>query len=154
MKAKDDRLSVKPYWQVLERVQTQFDLMRFSLKVLKEKDQKQFCRETAEKKIAQIDKFRTAVKQQKLASDEEADRIAGLQIKIVQLDLRRENRAGNIYATSEFTEDRLNQSELLLLVAHFESFMKELHTQVLKSKPRLMAVRSPGRTWTLEGDIP
>ena len=31
----------------------------------------------------------------------------------------------------EFAEDRLNQSEMLLLVAHFESFMKEVHRTFL-----------------------
>jgi len=49
--------------------------------------------------------------------------------------LRREKRAGNLRFTSEFTEDRLNQSELLLLVAHFESFMRLVHERFLLAAP-------------------
>jgi len=135
MKTSTDLLSFKPYREVLERVQIQFDLLRFSLKTLKAKDQKQFFTEIAARKLAQIEKFRTVAKQQKIFPDEQADEIAGHQIKRVQSELRRERRAGNLYATSEFTEDRLNQSELLLLVAHFESFMKIVHERFLMAAP-------------------
>ena len=110
-------------------------MLRFSLKTLKAKDQKQFFMEIAAKKLAQIEKFRAAAKEQKIFPDEEADQIADDQIKRVQSALRREKRAGNLYATSEFTEDRLNQSELLLLVAHFESFMKIVHERFLLAAP-------------------
>jgi hypothetical protein len=74
--ATDKRLSFKPYWQVLESVQTQFDLIRFSLKLIKPKDRKQFFKQKAEKKFANIEKFRTTAKQWKMFSDEEVDQIA------------------------------------------------------------------------------
>jgi hypothetical protein len=135
MKTSTDLLSFKPYREVLERVQVQFDLLRFALKNLKPKDQKQFFSETAAKKLAHIEKVRAVMKQQKIFPDEEADQIADDQIKRIQSELRRERRAGNLYATSEFTEDRLNQSELLLLVAHFESFMKVVHERFLAAGP-------------------
>jgi hypothetical protein len=135
MRNDDNRLSSKPYRKVLERVQIQFDLLRFALQTLKPKDQKKFFTKVAEKKLAQNEKFRAWMKQHKVLPDEEADQNADDQIKRIQSELRRERRAGNLYATSEFTEDRLNQSELLLLVAHFESFMKVVHERFLTAGP-------------------
>ncbi|HEY5041078.1 MAG TPA: hypothetical protein VIK53_03675 [Verrucomicrobiae bacterium] len=131
----DKRLSFKPYRVVLESVQTQFDLIRFSLKVIKLKDRKQFFKQKAEKKLADNEKFRNFLKQHRLNSDEDTDKIADERIESIKSELRRENRAGNLHAISEFTEDRLNQSELLLLVAHFESFMKLVHETFLLAAP-------------------
>jgi hypothetical protein len=135
MKTSTDLLSFKPYREVLERVQIQFELLRFALATLKPKDQKQFFMEVAAKKLAHNEKVRAVLKQQKILPDEEADQMADDQIKRIESELRREKRAGNLYATSEFTEDSLNQSELLLLVAHFESFMKVVHERFLTAGP-------------------
>jgi hypothetical protein len=120
---------------VLESVQTQFDLIRFSLKIIKPKDRKQFFKQKAEKKLADNEKSRILIKKHKILSDEEADQNADAIIESIKSQLRRENRAGNLYVISEFTEDRLNQSELLLLVAHFESFMKLVHETFLLAAP-------------------
>src|SRR6266705_4369456 len=133
--ATDKRLSFRPYRKVLESVQIQFDLIRFSLKVIKPKDQKQFFKQKADKKLADNEKFRKYLKQHKLNSDEETDQIADERIQSIKSELRRENCAGNLHAISEFTEDRLNQSELLLLVAHFESFMRLVHEIFLLAAP-------------------
>ena len=135
MKSSDQRLSFKPYRQMLESVQTQFDLLRFSLGSLKPNDRKRFFKGTAEAKLGQIEKFRLKAKELKVMPDEEVDQIAQDQIERVQSDTRRAGRAGNLRALSEFTEDRLNQSELLLLVAHFESFMKLVHERFLHAAP-------------------
>lgn len=40
--------------------------------------------------------------------------------------------------TKEWAEERLNQSELLLLVALFEGFLKEIHGTVLSAEPKLL----------------
>ena len=133
--ATDKRLSFRPYRLVLESVQTQFDLIRFSLDLIKPKDRKQFFKQKADKKLAGIEEFRVVAKQQKILSDEDVDQRAADQIEYIRSQLRREHRAGNIHAISEFTEDRLNQSELLLLVAHFESFMKLVHERFLLAAP-------------------
>jgi hypothetical protein len=131
----DKRLSFRPYRQTIERVQTQFDLIRFSLQSLSKKDQKKFFNQVSDEKIARVEKFRAVAKQYKINTDEETDQIANEQIERIKSDLRREKRAGNLLVTSEFTEDRLNQSELLLLVAHFESFMKLVHERFLLAAP-------------------
>ena len=135
MNDSDQRLSFKPYRQMLESVQTQFDLLRFSLNSLKPIDRKRFFKGIAGTKLAQIEKFRLIAKKEKLMPDEEVDQLAQDQIKVLESDTRRANRAGNPHALSEFTEDRLNQSELLLLVAHFESFMKLVHERFLCAAP-------------------
>jgi hypothetical protein len=131
----DKRLSFRPYRLVLESVQTQFDLIRFSLKIIKLKDRKQFFKQKAEKKLADNEKSRIFIKQHKILSDKDADQNADAVIESIKSQLRRENRAGNLLAVSEFSEDRLNQSELLLLVAHFESFMRLVHETFLLAAP-------------------
>ena len=113
----------------------QFDLIRFSLKVIKPKDRKKFFKQKAEKQFSDNEKARILLKQHKILSDEDVDRNADAINERIKSQLRRESRAGNIHAISEFTEDRLNQSELLLLVAHFESFMKLVHERFLLAAP-------------------
>jgi len=134
-KTTDDRLSFRPYRLAVERVWIRFDLIRFSLQVLKERDQKNFFTNVSDEKIAKIEKFRVRAKQHKFFPDEEVDRIADEQIESIKSVLRRERRSGNLRFTAEFTEDRINQSELLLLVAHFESFMKLVHEKFLLAAP-------------------
>ena len=45
----------------------------------------------------------------------------------------------------EFLEDGINASELLIRVAHFEAFMKDIHTEVLRADPCLLGSANPGR---------
>ena len=81
MKNPDERLSFRPYRQVLESVQTQFDLLRFSLGSLKPNDRKRFFKGIAETKLAQIEKFRLKAKELKFMPDEEVDQTAQHQIE-------------------------------------------------------------------------
>lgn len=131
----DNRISFRPYRLAVERVQTQFDLIRFALRSLEEKDQKQFFKDVSDKKIASMEQFRLRAKEHKFMPDVEVDQMANEGIERIKSELRREKRAGNLWATSEFSEDRLNQSELLLLVAHFESFMRLVHERFLLAAP-------------------
>jgi hypothetical protein len=62
----DKRLSFRPYRQVLESVQTQFDLIRYSLKIIKPKDRKQFIKQIKDKKLADIGKSRTLLDSQSM----------------------------------------------------------------------------------------
>ncbi len=48
---------------------------------------------------------------------------------------KKDNRPANTRFKIEMSEDRINQSELLLLVAHFESFMKLMHETFLLAAP-------------------
>lgn len=67
------------------------------------------------------------------------DPVFGKFEEVVSKDLmkqyRKDIRQGDTRFKIEFSEDRLNQSELLLLVAHFESFMKEVHSTFLNAAP-------------------
>lgn len=113
-------------------MQTQFDLLRFCLKFLKPKDRKRFLQESAERKISQLEERRLEAKDLR---DEEVDPMFDLQIATISSNMRKACRSRNLHTLSEFTEDRLNQSELLLLVAHFESFMKLVHERFLHAAP-------------------
>lgn len=46
---------------------------------------------------------------------------------------------------SETIQDGTNASELLIRIAHFEAFMKDIHTEVLCAKPALLAKIRPSR---------
>jgi hypothetical protein len=54
---------------------------------------------------------------------------------IAKKEHRKESKTSDNRFKIELSEDRLNQSELLLLVAHFESFMKEVHLAFLTAAP-------------------
>src|SRR5580658_1849135 len=95
----DSRLSLKPYRQAVERVQIQFDLIRFSLQVLKKADQKQFFTKVSEEKITKVENFRVRAKQHTSFPDEEVDQIANEQIERINAELRREKRTGNLRFT-------------------------------------------------------
>lgn len=131
----DYRLSFKPYRLTLESVQTQFDLLRFSMKSLKPSERKRFFKGITEARLAEIENTRRKLKEHKILPDEDVEELAKDQIAFLLKESRRASRAGNLHALSEFTEDRLNQSELLLLVAHFESFMKLVHEKFLYAAP-------------------
>lgn len=131
----DNRLSFKPYRRTLERVRTQFELLRFALLALRPEQQTQFFEDVSKQRIARMEFFRETAKRQKTMTDQEADEIADEQIERIKNELRREQELGNLRATSEFTGAGLNQSELLLLVAHFEAFMKLLHQHLLAAAP-------------------
>lgn len=141
MKASNAVLSLEPYKELLDRVETQFGLLRFSLKSLKRRDYNQFWDLVGSKQVAQFEKTCSILKkhlndqkQPKPIVDSLVDSFDSIK-RDALANVKRAKRAGSLRATAEFTEDRLNQSELLLLVAHFESFMKVVHERFLHAAP-------------------
>jgi len=131
---RDSRLSGAAYRREIENVTLQFELIRFVVKKLTEKDKKIFFGDLAVKKLEGIEKFRAFMKEKSLLPTEEADR----QAEMLILDNRREQRRRiktKVLHYVEFSEDKLNQSEVLLLVAHFESFMRLVHETFLSAAP-------------------
>jgi len=132
----DNRLCLRPYREALEGVKTQFDLIRFILKQPADGRVQQFYKERLDAYLARLDG--TVGKYKKNQPTEEAKEWSE-----IHKDLRdhavekhdKQNRPADDRFKIELSEDRLNQSELLLLVAHFESFMKEVHRAFLTAAP-------------------
>jgi hypothetical protein len=133
MKTSDDnRLFARPYREALEGVTLQFDLMRFALRKLRDGDIRSFQQETLQSRLASLDSMKS--KAQQMGHD-----LGSIieEVKKHELEMaRKRNRKGTRRFLPEFAEDRLNQSELLLLVAHFESFMKLVHRGFLEAAPQ------------------
>ena len=133
--AKQDlRLSGTPYRKEIANVTLQFELIRFLLKQLTETDKKKFFRQFAEKGIEGAEKLRALCNEGGNLSADIAEQCVAAIIGHTKREQRQRNKV-KVYHYVEFLEDRLNQSELLFLVAHFESFMKLVHERFLRAAP-------------------
>ena len=129
----DSRLAIHAYLQAIERVEIQFALIRFALKSLSAARIRGFHQAHLQ---AQLSGIESGFKRLKELSPEEAfDGIKEMVFDHLRKKHRKENRHADTRFKIEFSEDRINQSELLLLVAHFESFMKEVHRTFLTAAP-------------------
>lgn len=135
------KLSASAYLDALERVEQQFALLRFAVSCSESRLSK-FNKGFLEKRLGMVDVNLTKLNEKfPETADPELD--AELR-KMVKSDWRKRNRHRDMRFRIEFLEDRLNQSELLLLVAHFESFLKVVHMQYLLAAPGI--VLSKGKT--------
>jgi hypothetical protein len=64
--------------------------------------------------------------------------------------LAKKYKAGNLRFYGEFSMDSLNQSELLLMIAYFESFLKDFHRELLVADNKLIAAYKPKADVRLE----
>lgn len=143
------KLSASAYLEALEGVEQQFALLRFAVRSCSERRLIEFNKSFLQKRLGVVDaslaKFNA--KFPDLADPE----IYAEGKKWVKSDWGKKNRHRDMRFKIEFLEDRLNQSELLLLVAHFESFMKVVHKQFLLAAPGI--VLSKGKTEILVKSI-
>jgi hypothetical protein len=131
----DTRLSILPYLTALANVETQFAMIRFALRELPNQSIDKFFQ-------AQLNqRLRAAAALSKLkekAPPEEKENWARTQQMARELIIKKhdkDNKPSDNRFKLEFSQDRLNQSELLLLVAHFESYMKQVHRTFLIAAP-------------------
>lgn len=131
---KDRRISIGPYRREIENVTLQFEIIRFLLKRLTESEKKKFFGKLAKEGIDAAMKFEAIVETHGILDAESAKQIAEMQIQYAKREQRMRNKT-KVHQYVEFLEDKLNQSEMLLLVAHFESFMKLVHEAFLRAAP-------------------
>lgn len=134
--ATDNRLSVAPYHEALDGVKTQFALIRFAFSRLPKSRIQEFFKSRLTDQLSAID-ANTRGMAANLPGDQKAkiENAIPSVLKFWEKQERKKNRPADIRFKRELSEDRLNQSELLLLVAHFESFMKEVHRTFLTAAP-------------------
>ena len=131
-----NRLSVKTYLAALEGVETQFALIRFALSELSKSAIKKFLRERLDRQLSGITAFYAMGRSITQKEDTgEMGRTEKSVREVIKKEHKKDSKPSDNRFKIELSEDRLNQSELLLLVAHFESFMKEVHQTFLQAAP-------------------
>jgi hypothetical protein len=131
----DGRLCFRAYRETLEGVETQFALVRFVLKESKGRLIQQFYKDRLAARLAKMDDVFGKIRNRPGENPQEWDELHEDQREYALKKNKRESRPADNRFKIELSEDRLNQSELLLLVAHFESFMKEVHRTFLTAAP-------------------
>jgi hypothetical protein len=132
----DSRLSVRSYLEALEGVETQFALIRFALSALSKNAIKGFFQARLHDQLGAISaafaKIKEGAQGEEIAEWNQTEEMLR---DFTKKKHRKESKPSDTRFRIELSEDRLNQSELLLLVAHFESFMKDVHRTFLMAAP-------------------
>lgn len=127
----------------------QFSLLRFALSELSEAKRDSFFKMIKGKKQEEENQNWNRISE--LVKTQHGDHEEAI---LQQLDRLRKSKLqqiskqygkANQYFYKQFSEDGLNRSELLLVIAHFESFMKELHAGVLNANSSVLALTKPNR---------
>jgi hypothetical protein len=134
-KHQDTRLTIGHYRATFEGVRTQFALIRFALNALSNNAIKGFFKARLHHQLDVISRLFQNPKATVLRDDPEWMQTEEMLREHIKKKHRKASKPADTRFNIEFSEDRLNQSELLLLVAHFESFMKEIHRRFLTAAP-------------------
>lgn len=130
------KLSSSEYLDALEGVETQFALVRYAMKHLPSNKLKSFFKKHISNKLEELEndlnKHNDSQSDPEKKIPEECRTIIR---NFMGKDLRSRNKIRDARFKMEMSEDRINQSELLLLVAHFESFMQLVHKTFLHAAP-------------------
>lgn len=133
-----ERLSVKPYCEVFDGVVLQFDLLRCAIDSMSLQKIKDFAKARARDSETRLrNNFQKIVEMGMFPEKDSTDLLDQL-TKHHKKVHGKFGRSGAARFLPEFSRDRLNQSELLLLIAHFESFMKLVHRAFLEGGHRLV----------------
>jgi hypothetical protein len=122
-----------------------FDLPRHSLKELGDKGFRRFMENSRRPEDAKIEKFLAFIKK-----DPEMES-AFIPSEIKQRHRKKMSQKLPISRSLKWAEYKghallgLNSSELIIRVALFETFLKEIHRQTLLAKPQLLSLVKPNR---------
>jgi hypothetical protein len=141
----DGRLCSRPYREALDGVETQFALVRFVLKESKGRVIQEFYKDRLAAQLGKMDDGFSKIRNQPGEESQEWDEVHEGLREYARKKHKKESRPSDNRFKIELSEDRLNQSELLLLVAHFESFMKEVHRTFLTAAPARVFGRSEAK---------
>lgn len=130
------KLSASAYVEALGGVEQQFALLRFAVRSCSKRRLNEFNKGLSEKTRGVFDANLAKLNQKR--PDLANPKFDAELRKMLDSELRKQNRPRDLRFKIEFIEDRLNQSELLLLVAHFESFLKVVHMQFLSVAPGIV----------------
>ncbi len=128
------------YDQRLEIVSIQFRLIRFALQAMPKTGPR--SRRAFFKKLSAEEKN---ILEENIARATTPNLASVLQqaLHYGKRHLAKKYSPGNQRFYDEFTEDGVNASELLVRLAHFEAFMKDVHSAILSGKPSVLAAIYP-----------
>jgi hypothetical protein len=134
-------LTLATYTDRLELMDIQYRLIRFAIGKLSASQRQSFFSHLKAERMSPVQRaLDSALGHQENLKDQ----IPGI-ISRVERSLRPKYSKKTQRFYFEFLEDGINASELLIRVAHFEAFMKDIHTEVLRSAPCLLGSTNPGR---------
>lgn len=131
MDAPIEKLSSSKYWESMQRLELQFRYMRWALKEMPAKLKKKFFIEEGKERSKLVD----GIRERFPAEFPQFESIGPQLFKTWKQMERKKFSPSNLHHYEQFLADNLNQSELLLLVAAFETFMKEIHRSLLAAAP-------------------
>jgi len=128
-------------------VQSQFELIRFGLKNLSKNKIRAFYRErvdaefsSTEARLAEVTKAMPEAVKKAMPG---LEGLTDMMLNSKREELRQRYKAKDAAVRKELSEDSLKHSELLLMVAHFESFMKLIHESFLRAAPSMVFRSNP-----------
>jgi hypothetical protein len=134
-------LTLATYTDRLDLVDIQYRLIRFAVGKLSASQRQSFFSHLKAESMSAVQRGLASA----LGQDEKyKDQIPRI-ISQVERALRPKYSQKTQRFYLEFLEDGINASELLIRVAHFEAFMKDIHTEVLRADPCLLGSTNPGR---------
>ncbi len=138
-------LELYPYLQAIQQMETQFEFLRCALEGLSEKRTNDFF---ATKHKLEISDFRSRI--EKLSAMGLDKSALDLTLQHTEKTLKKKwgGEKRELYR-KQFVPDDLNKSELLLLVALFEGFLKDAYRALVYAEPR-RAFASSGKQASLK----
>ncbi len=138
-------LKITDYYERLEVVGIQFRFVRFAIAELPKSKRQRFFDSLRSEEIARTEQGFERLKSLQTGELSDFELVRELVLKNVEQQVRKKFSRKNQRFYDEFIEDGLNASELLIRVAHFEAFMKDIHLEVLRAKPSLLGTIRPAR---------
>lgn len=133
-------LTLRHYESRLELLEIQFEFLRHAVGEMPKASLNRFFKSKRNQRITALEAGVSIMEQQVGFSKD----LKHLLLKSGQKLWSKEFGPKNHYFYKQFALDDLNRSELLLLIAHFESCLKEIHRQLILADPRRPFAKSNG----------
>jgi len=138
-------VKISSYFERLDIVAIQFRFLRFTVAQLPKARRVKFFRELKREETERTKKAFEMMKGFWPGEPAEFEAFKTHQLEWTEKHLLKKFSRRNQRFYDEFIEDGINASELLIRVAHFEAFMKDIHLEVLRAKPALLGEIRPKR---------
>ncbi len=139
-------LKISGYMQRVKLVDLEFQFLRYAVSQLSKSARAAFFRDSEGKDNKKIEAVFQKPQVGTILSQEERAEL----LSMARSQNRKKFAPRNRRIYYEAIEDGVNASELLVRVALFEAFMKDVHAEVLRAKPSILAKANPNRTVTYD----
>ena len=133
-------IKIASYNGRLELIDVEFRFIRRAMDSFSAKKKHAFFSDLSREQTSRLDANLKKIPQDVMTPEEVQD-LSAFALRRTRKKFAPRNRQ----PYTETVQDGTNASELLIRVALFEAFMKDIHTEVLRAKPALLAKIRPGR---------